>query len=178
MTDFAGPARAFASGAAFGWNDEIEAWFRTIGRAPTLEELASGKSPYEAERDRIRALQMKYEEEHPYLSEGLSLAGSVAPFLIPGAGAALAGGRGALTAGRMAAAGAGIGAVQGAGDAEHMSDIPLGAAIGAGVGGALGAVTPAASRIPKALREAASTGEEMRQLLDLLNKYKIAGALR
>ena len=160
MADFSGPARALGSGLSMGWNDELEAYLRTLGQRP---------GAYRAERDRIRALQEKYAEAHPYMSGGLEMAGGIAPFFVPGVGPVLAGGRGALTAARLAAAGAGMGAVTGAGEAKEISDIPEKAVTQAALYAAMGAGTklPGAVKKARAFRGKASE----KALYDLLTKY-------
>lgn len=160
MADFSGPARALGSGLAMGWNDELEAYLRTLGQ---------GNAAYRTERDRIRALQEKYAEAHPYMSGGLEMAGGIAPLFIPGVGTVLAGGRGALTAGHLAAAGAGMGAVTGAGEAAEMSDIPQEAATQAALFAAMGAGAKAPGAVKKARAFRGKAAEKA--LYDLLTKY-------
>ena len=160
MADFSGPARALGSGLSMGWNDELEAYLRTLGQK-------SGS--YKTERDRIRALQDKYAEAHPYVSRGLDMAGGIAPLLIPGVGPVLAGGRGAATAARLAAAGAGVGALTGAGEAKEVSDIPEEAATQAAIYAALGAGVKLPGAVKKARAFRGKAAEKA--LYDLLSKY-------
>ena len=143
-----------------GWNDELEAYLRTLGQQP---------GSYKTERDRIRALQDKYAEAHPYTSAGLNMAGSVVPFLITGVGPVLAGGRGAATAARLAAAGAGMGALTGAGEAKEVSDIPEEAATQAAMYAAMGAGTKLPAYVKKAAAFRGKAAEKA--LYDLLQKY-------
>jgi hypothetical protein len=166
-----------------GWNDELEAYLRTLGQK-------SGS--YKTERDRIRALQDKYAEAHPYMSGGLEMAGSVVPFFVPGIGPVLTGSRGAAMAaraglgakGRLAmgalssgAANAATGAVTGAGEALEREDVPLDASVGALTNAILGpvqgGVVLAGQKGLKAARKAkAFSGKKAeRELYDLLNRY-------
>jgi hypothetical protein len=143
-----------------GWNDELEAYLRTLGQKP---------GSYKTERDRIRALQDKYAEANPYTSAGLNMAGGIAPFFIPGVGPVLAGGRGAATAARLAAAGAGVGALTGAGEAKEVSDIPEEAATQAAIYAALGAGVKLPGTVKKAAAFRGKAAEKA--LYDLLQKY-------
>lgn len=161
MADWGNRARAVSDGALLGWADELEAALRS-GRI-------SGPA-YRSARDSIRKSYGDYEEANPYEAVGLNMAGSVAPFLVPGLGPVLSGGKGALSVGRLAAAGAGYGAMEGAGSASEVGDIPLEAAMGAGIGAALGP----AFAIPGAVKKAnAFRGGKKaeRELYDLLMKY-------
>lgn len=161
MADYGNRSRAVFGGALMGFADELEAALRS-GRISGPE--------YRSARDSIRQNYGAYEEANPYEAGGLSMAGSILPFLVPGVGPALAGGRGALSMGRLAAAGAGYGAVEGAGSAAEMSDIPVDAVVGASMGAALGPLfaVPGAAKKAHAFR---GGKKAERELYDLLNRY-------
>jgi hypothetical protein len=165
MADWGNRARAVSGGALMGWEDELEAALRS-GHISGPE--------YRAARDSIRQNYGQYEEAHPYEATGLSMAGSFAPFLVPGVGEVMMGGRGLAGAGRAIGVAAGQGALSGAGDAREVPDMANEAAWGGLQGAALGAVIPSALGGSAALKKAmAFRGKAAeRSLYDLLMKYQ------
>jgi len=140
---FGNAARAVAKGAAFDFNDEIEA------AARTLVSGNIGSDEYYKQKNRINTDYETWARENPALSTGLEVGGGVASAFIPGVGvigrgaqAATRIGRIANTTGRAAATGALSGAVSGVGRANTWSDVPANIAIDAGAGAALGALLP------------------------------------
>lgn len=138
-------ARAFAKGATFAFNDEIEAGLRALAQ---LDPAA-----YRREVAKIRARQNEYEEAYPIESIGYEVGGAFVPALIPG-GQVATGARLAQLASKYPRAAQAVyntavraprttegavkvapvfaqGALYGAGEAQSMRDIPYSAAEGA-----------------------------------------------
>lgn len=143
-------SRAIGQGLGMGWGDEGEAWLRS---------KLSDES-YEDALKRIRNEYAQFSTDYPYTSGALELASGalpgVAAMLVPGgqpAGAAQLARTGAGALARLAASpaartlgvGMATGAVTGAGSAEEGNRLP-GAAVGTGVGGAIGLAAPVAVR--------------------------------
>lgn len=72
--DFGNAARSLASGVMYGWNDETEAYLRTL--------LAKDPKAYEAALKRIREGQQGYAEANPLTAGGLEMAGMVGGALL------------------------------------------------------------------------------------------------
>ena len=127
--------QALGQGAALGFGDEIEGFFRGLMPGTTVDK----------EIDRARQRVKMYEENYPERAIPATLAGGL---LTGGAGAARAAAmKGAPMLARMAQGartGAGYGAVGGAGTAEGgLADRAVGAGYGTLTGGATGAAFPA-----------------------------------
>ena len=172
MADWGNRARAFTGGVTMGWEDELEAALRS-GRI-------SGPQ-YRAARDSIRQNYGQYQEANPMEAMGLSVAGSVAPFLVPGVGEVMMGGRGLAGAARAVGLAAGQGALSGAGGAQEMSDMPHEATVGGIQGGLFGAAIPSAIGGTAAIKKAtAAIKKDMafrgdpaaKKMYDLLMKYQ------
>lgn len=123
--------QGIVDGATLGWGDEIRAAVRS--RLP-------GRSTYEGELESAREEQRRARDASPTLHAVGTVAGSAPYMALPGPGA----GAGALT--RILAAtgeGAALGGLAGAGGAEEGERLEQGA-IGAVLGGGLGALTSGA----------------------------------
>ncbi len=149
-----------AGAAGLGAVDAIP--FGMKGLAKGEEALKGGKyDDYLKELDTLLAQQ---KEEHPIAHVAGELAGSVAPFAIPGVGEAL----GAESLAGRAGIGAGLGALQGASNTRNplsspagVQDIAKGAGTGAVLNPALGAVgdflSGQANKLAPKLEEFANT---------------------
>ena len=146
-------ARGVSQGVSLGFADELQAGLGAIARkAQTFgsKESEPISETYTKLRDAERERNGQAQEAHPYVYGGSELVGGLGvPVGTIGKGAGLAAkiGYGALT-------GAAIGGVAGTGysEAEDISDIAKEAAIGAGVGGTIGAALPiAGAAVKKAL---------------------------
>lgn len=156
-----GLGRAGAQGVAMGFGDEA------IARARSMFE----DRPYDELRQEERDLLARFNEENPWTSTGVEVAGSMLPTvaaaLVPG-GQPAAAANAARTVGalsRISGAAKGLvsklnpfstqpgvgaatrtgalqGAIGGAGTAEEMENVPAGAVTGAMVGGGTGFVLP------------------------------------
>lgn len=138
-------ARAAAQGLTFGFGDELEAQFRAS---------QSGRS-YEEELSDIRQQMAEFEESAPLTAMATEVAGAIPSAIATGGlvGAGLRGVGAGRAAGSGIVRGAGEGAVGGATyaagtaeEGERLEAAKGGAAIGAGLGGALGAVLPPMSK--------------------------------
>lgn len=114
-------------GMGMGFGDEIEAGVRSI---------IPGQEGYVENLERIRGEQKEFQQEHPYLSGGLELAGAMAP-------AVATRGRSLNVtlpqmAARSGATGAGYGAAYGFGTGEGTENRLSGAGVGGLVGGTAG----------------------------------------
>ena len=128
--------RAIAQGLTFGFADEIEGVFRSIGKDKTYKEAV----------DEVRAKVDKFRKDNPVLAYGAEIAGSV-PTMLAG-GAILKAGQGAskvaqaVTKGspvvRAMKTGAVSGGIYGAGAGEGAEGKAVGALTGGALGGVLG----------------------------------------
>lgn len=108
-------------------------------------EAATGSKTYDSYLKELDSLLAADKDQHPIAHYGGEVAGTVAPFAIPGVGEALS----AETLAGRAGIGAGLGALQGASNNRDASQLPKDIALGAGSGAllnpALGAVGDAVS---------------------------------
>lgn len=168
-----GIPRAAAQGLLFGGYDELEGGVRSLFPGRT----------YAGEVEKVRGEMGRFREDHPVLSYGSEIAGSLVPIgtaakvVRGGAEAARGGLTLARTALRGAGVGAGAGAVAGALSADPAADDPnplatrLGGGVTGGVfGGAFGGAVPlvarAASRpISTIIRRVEDLGDDAGRLL-------------
>jgi hypothetical protein len=141
-----GTLRALASGASFGFSDEVEAYLSSLGGRDRARELARI-------RDEIDA----FKRDNPKTALTAEVVGAIA---IPGMAGARAAGAAARAIGRghgaRVATGAGVGAAEGAlaGAGHAEADRLDGARNGALVGGGIGAAIPAFAPVVKHVAEA------------------------
>ena len=142
--------RAVAQGLTFGFADEIEAVFKSIGKDKTYKEAV----------DEVRAKVDKFRKDNPVLAYGAEIAGSVPTMLLGGAGVRAVQGagklaKGATTGSKVGSAmktGAVSGGIYGAGAGEGAEGKAIGAVVGGALGGALGGLT--AKILPKTTAKA------------------------
>lgn len=173
-----GGSAAAIDGATFGFGDEYLAGLSAVlgvqpdgqGGANWFDYSQPIGDRYGTALGAIRQEQQAFREDRPGLAMGAELAGAVA---MPGSGAARIVG-GARTAGGQVLRAGGVGAVSGGayafgegegGAAERVAEVPMGATVGAAVGGGLGIAGQGLGRIVQALRrtpgqEAAAEGVE------------------
>lgn len=127
-----GGLRTAAQGLTFGFGDEIEAGIRSA-----LQGV-----PYEQSVADIRASQQRYQEQNPWKSMGLQIAGSL-PLALTGIGAG-AGLRGMMALGAASGAVTQIGSNEGSiMDRASNLNVPVAAGLGAIAGPAVKAATVA-----------------------------------
>jgi hypothetical protein len=161
--DIVGAAGKVASGATFGYADELRALVRS--RLPEIY----GDKTYEEHLAEARGVLDEFGEAHPKTAFGLELAGGAGT---GGLGAAKVLGMKAIQAApkltqylTSGAIGAGQGAVAGSGYAKEGERLK-GAGIGAAIGGPLGAAIPAAiGGVSRLAMPKSSAGGEAQKLI-------------
>jgi hypothetical protein len=129
--------RAVAQGLSFGFADEIEAVFKSIGKDKTYKEAV----------DEVRSKVDKFRKENPALAYGAEIAGSIPTVFAGGLGLGKVAQGGskiaqAITKGSPVAkatkTGAISGGIYGAGSGEGVEGKAMGAVAGGALGGVLG----------------------------------------
>lgn len=158
-------ARGYVQGGTLGWGDELIARLGTIG-----EGQGSGTygTPYEQAVAFERGRLAQGREDYPVTAYGSEVVGALASPVNPALDKAMAAPSLLGKVVRGAVVGTGTGAIAGGGAANSMDDIPQSVALGAGIGGGMGAVAPVLiqlgssainnllSRLPFRQREAAA----------------------
>jgi len=150
--------RSLASGASFGLADEFAAMMDAATH-PVLGRGASGETygqRYEQNLAKERGLDKAFAEQHPYIDTASKIAGGVGSSVATLPAGLVSVGPSALgNVAKTALTGAGLGGLQGFGEGEGLQDRLERGALGATIGGGVGATVRPLASVGRAIAESA-----------------------